>query len=54
MNNYGHDVSNGGGGPTWSNEPGQALFFGFFLGGGFLGSHPWHMEVPRSGVELEL
>ena len=34
----------------------------FFLGGGggegllfaFLGLHPWHMEVTRSGVESEL
>ena len=31
------------------------LFFGFsnfFLV--FLGPHPWHMEVPRLGAELEL
>ena len=27
----------------------QFSFFFFFLG-----PHPWHMEVPRSGVELEL
>ena len=27
-----------------------SLFFFFF----FLGPHPWHMEVPRLGVELEL
>ena len=26
-------------------------FFVFFC---LLGSHPWHMEVPRLGVELEL
>ena len=26
-------------------------FFPFFV---FLGPHPWHMEVPRSGVKLEL
>ena len=25
--------------------------FGLFV---FLGAHPWHMEVPRLGVELEL
>ena len=28
----------------------QSLFFFF----GFLGPHPWHVEVPRLGVELEL
>ena len=28
----------------------QSLFF-FFV---FLGPHPWHTEVPRLGVELEL
>ena len=27
------------------------FFFSFF---GFLGPHPWHMEVPRLGVKLEL
>ena len=27
------------------------FFFVFFV---FLGLHPWHMEVPRLGVELEL
>jgi len=27
------------------------LFFVFLP---FLGPHPWHMEVPRLGVELEL
>ena len=27
------------------------LLFIFFA---FLGPHPWHMEVPRQGVELEL
>ena len=27
-------------------------FFFFFFG--FLGLHPWHMEVPRLGVYLEL
>ena len=26
----------------------------FFLGGVFLGLHPWHMEVPRLGVKPEL
>ena len=26
----------------------------FFWGGVFLGPHPWHMEVPRLGVKLEL
>ena len=26
----------------------------FFLGGVFLGLHPWHMEVPRLGLKLEL
>ena len=30
----------------------QFLFFFFFLS--FLGPHPWHMEVPRLGVEQEL
>ena len=29
----------------------NASFFFFFC---FLGPHPWHMEVPRLGVELEL
>ena len=28
-------------------------FFSFFFWGS-LGLHPWHMEVPRLGVELEL
>ena len=28
----------------------KILFFFFF----FLGLHPWHMEAPRLGVELEL
>ena len=28
----------------------EALFFVF----AFLGSHPWHMEVPKPGVESEL
>ena len=28
------------------------LFFFFFFV--FFGSHPWHMEIPRLGVELEL
>ena len=28
------------------------FFFGLFLI--FLGPHPWHMEVPRLGVEREL
>ena len=27
------------------------LFFGLFV---YLGLHPWHMEVPRLGVKLEL
>ena len=27
------------------------FFFVFFV---FLGLHPWHMEVPRLGVESEL
>ena len=31
-----------------------SFFFLFFGGGGFLGPHPWNMEVPRLGVELEL
>ena len=30
-----------------SDSPGLSLFF---LGG----AHPWHMELPRLGVELEL
>ena len=25
-----------------------------FLGGGILGLHPWHVEVPRLGIELGL
>ena len=29
------------------------IYFFFFLFW-FLGPHPWHMEVPRLGVELEL
>ena len=28
--------------------------FLFFGGGGCLGPHPWHMEVPRLGAESEL
>ena len=27
------------------------FFFGLFV---FLGLHPWHMEVPRLGVQLEV
>ena len=30
------------------------VFFLFFLFLVFLGPHPWHMEVSRLGVELEL
>ena len=30
------------------------LFFFFFFFLVYLGQHPWHMEVPRLGVELEL
>jgi len=29
-------------------------FFLFWGEGGFLGLHPWHMEIPRLGVESEL
>ena len=29
-------------------------FFFFFFFFAFLGPHPWHMEVPSLGVELEL
>ena len=29
----------------------SSILFYFFV---FLGPHPWHMEVPRPGVELEL
>ena len=29
-------------------------FFCLFIYFGFLGPHPWHMEVPMLGVELEL
>ena len=30
------------------------VFFFFFVFLSFLGLHPWHMEVPRLGVEPEL
>ena len=30
------------------------FFLFVFLSFVFLGSHPWHMEVPRLGVESEL
>ena len=30
------------------------VFFFLFGGGGSLGPHLWHMEVPRLGVESEL
>ena len=30
------------------------FFFGFCFVLVFLGPHPWHMEVPRLWVELEL
>ena len=30
------------------------FFFFFFFPFVFLESHPWHVEVPRLGVELEL
>jgi len=30
------------------------LLFFFFFFFCFLGPHPWHMEVPRLGVQLEL
>jgi len=33
---------------------GCIFFFFFFFVFVFLGLHPWHMEVPRLGVELEL
>ena len=29
-------------------------FFFFFIFLSFLGTRPWHMEVPRLGVQLEL
>ena len=32
----------------------QLFFFFFFCLFVFLGPHPWHMEGPRLGVELEL
>ena len=33
---------------------GIPFFFFFFFFSVFLGPHPWQMEVPRLGVELEL
>ena len=30
------------------------LFIYLFIYFGFLGPHPWHMEVPRLGLESEL
>ena len=30
------------------------IFFVFLIFFSFLGPHPWHMEVPRLGVKLEL
>ena len=30
------------------------IFLSLFFFFGFLGPHPWHMEIPRLGVELEL
>ena len=33
---------------------GKLLQVFFFLGGGFLGPYPGHMEIPRVGVESEL
>ena len=32
----------------------QTLYFILFLIFCFLGPHPWHMEIPRLGVQLEL
>ena len=42
--------------PHWSlhNHIKQGSFFFFFLFWSFQGPQPWHMEVPRLGVELEL
>ena len=31
-----------------------SLFFSFFLFFFFSGPHPWHMEIPRLGIESEL
>ena len=41
---------------VWDSNPDRTdftptLFFFFFF---FLGPHPWHMEGPRLGVQLEL
>ena len=30
------------------------FFFFFFLSLSFLGPHPWHMEVPRLGIQSQL
>ena len=38
--------------PYFSIVTGNQFDFFFFLV--FLGLHPWHIEVPRLGIELEL
>ena len=40
--------------PTLSTFPPSQYFFFFFFFFVFLGLHPWHMEVPGLGIELEL
>ena len=35
-------------------EQGRAFLFYIFFYFCFLGPHPWHMDVPRLGVESEL
>ena len=40
--------------PRVTLAPSRMLCNGLFFFFRFLGPHPWHMEVPRLGVELEL
>ena len=39
---------------TYTTAHGNAGFFFFFFFFSLLGLHPWHVEVPRLGVESEL
>ena len=40
--------------PMLHSNPRFFFFFFFFFFFGFLGPHPWYMEIPRIRVELEL
>ena len=49
-----HSHSNAGSEPCLQPTPQLTFFLFYFFFFHFLGLHPWHMEVPRLGIELEL